>query len=340
MRILRSVWLAAAGGVALDCAEAEVPPVPPPPASDEAGTPEGAAPVEPAPTDRMLAVVGDARRTAPGVAGWSCVPAAPPGDLEALGDGTGPVPWLAALDQLYRRVVDVWAPVALPAAGHPYAVWGASPEDVWAVGRDGRAWHWVDGHWREVDTRTDRALHAVWGATAHDAWAAGEAGTLLRFDGEDWLPVVAPTERTLRAVHGSGPADVWAVGDGGTLLHWDGVRWTAHDSGTPRGLRGVWCAAPDDAWAVGAEGTILHWDGRDWSAVESGTSAGLAAVAGRSPDEVWAVGGEGTILRWDGVRWTEEPSACPTTRSFFDVAVSDSGDVWAVGSCRLLRREP
>ncbi|MBN1770204.1 MAG: hypothetical protein JXB32_02990 [Deltaproteobacteria bacterium] len=334
MKVLRSVWLAAAGGVAFDCAEAEVPPTPSPVPGDEA-----AAAVEPIPADPPLPLAADFTRTPPAGTGWSLVPAVPPGDLEVLGDGTGPVPWLASLDELYRRVVDVWAPVALPDAGHPYAVWGASPEDVWAVGRDGRAWHWADGRWHESDTRTDRALHAVWGGTAREVWAAGDGGTLLRFDGEDWFRVLAPTDRTLRVVHGTAPDDVWAAGDGGTLLHWNGCRWTAFDSGTDRGLRGLWCAARDDAWAVGAEGTILHWDGHGWSAVESGTTASLAAVAGRGSCEAWAVGAEGTILRWDGARWAEEPSPCPPTRSFFDVSVSESGDVWAVGSCRLLRRE-
>ena len=89
---------------------------------------------------------------------------------------------------------------------------------------------------------------------------------------------------------------------------------------------------------MGAEGTILHWDGERWARVECPTSAGLAAVDGRASDDVWAVGAEGTILHWDGEEWTEEANPCPPVRSLFDVEVGPEGDVWAVGSCRLLRR--
>jgi hypothetical protein len=59
------------------------------------------------------------------------------------------------------------------------------------------------------------AAQSVWGATPDDVWAVGELGTIDHWDGTRWTQILAgpfPYYPTLNKVHGSSADDVWAVG--------------------------------------------------------------------------------------------------------------------------------
>ncbi|HEU4395799.1 MAG TPA: hypothetical protein VFS92_09555 [Planctomycetota bacterium] len=91
-------------------------------------------------------------------------------------------------------------------------------------------------------TGVDTVLYGIWGASADEIWAVGGDPTsegptpaLLRWDGDSWSPSPVPEAaagRILYKVWGSAANDVWAVGQGGLLLHWDGAEWTQVPSGT------------------------------------------------------------------------------------------------------------
>jgi hypothetical protein len=77
------------------------------------------------------------------------------------------------------------------------------------------------------------AARSVWGAAPDDVWAVGELGTIDHWDGARWTQVLAgtfPYYPSLAKVHGSSADDVWAVGvsgDGknsGVVLHRAGAR--------------------------------------------------------------------------------------------------------------------
>ena len=83
------------------------------------------------------------------------------------------------------------------------ALWGASDDDVWAVGSGGTVLHWNGSTWRsfqadtrDVETRAD--LRYIWGTAANDIWVSG---------GDH--PVSGPSAPDGQAV----------------VLHWDGIRW-------------------------------------------------------------------------------------------------------------------
>lgn len=122
--------------------------------------------------------------------------------------------------------------------------------------------------WTEVDSQSAKDLNAVWGAGPNDVWAVGNGGTIRHWTGatpKRWQIVDAPTAHDLNAVWGTGPNDVWVVGDHGTVLHFDGTRWTQPVAAFPAGLephlRGVWASAPDDVWIVG-DSIVLHSTGK------------------------------------------------------------------------------
>ncbi|PYP70675.1 MAG: hypothetical protein DMD36_05960, partial [Gemmatimonadetes bacterium] len=90
---------------------------------------------------------------------------------------------------------------------------------------------------RQVGTGT---YWAVWGATGNDVFAVGDDGSIWHYDGTSWTAQPSGTTQVLYGVWGSGRKDVFAVGTGGTILHYDGTSWTVQPSGTPQVLYGVW----------------------------------------------------------------------------------------------------
>jgi hypothetical protein len=90
-----------------------------------------------------------------------------------------------------------------------------------------------------------------------------------------------------------------------------------------------------DAWAVGIDtdystGVITHWNGTRWSLYASPPNP-LAGVAARSATDVWAVG-ETLAMHWNGRSWTRVATpALKSGPSLRAVAVTSSGDAWAVG---------
>jgi len=219
------------------------------------------------------------------------------------------------------------------------AVWGAAPDDLWAVGYEAEAYANVPRHgvirrfdgraWHPFELPNSPVLHAVWGTRADDVWVAGEHGMLAHWDGQALRTVDAGTSAELFALAGSGANDVWVAGAKGTVLSWDGRAWTSHASGTAATLRGLWAdPAGDDVWAVGDKGAMVRRHGGAWAAVASGTSWDLHGLWGAHAGDVWAVGQMGTALHFDGKAWSSVYSDTPE-----DIhAVSGSGpdDIWAV----------
>lgn len=104
-----------------------------------------------------------------------------------------------------------------------YGVWGASPDDVWAVGgfagRAGFIWHWDGTRWTEATLPEDLprdgveipGLFKVWGRSSDDVWAVGGLGTVLHWDGQSWRNVPSGTRAPLFTVAGDAE-EIVAVG--------------------------------------------------------------------------------------------------------------------------------
>jgi hypothetical protein len=91
-----------------------------------------------------------------------------------------------------------WRPRGLDQEVAVRALWGATDDDVWAVGPKGTVIHWNGSAWRAVTVDTRADLTYLWGAAANDIWASGGPH-----------PVNAHSAQ-------AGPA---------VMLHWDGTRW-------------------------------------------------------------------------------------------------------------------
>jgi len=134
-----------------------------------------------------------------------------------------------------------------------YSVWGASPDDVWAVGPGGtqydRLLHYDGTQW---STYTNEIIwcdgRTLFGFSADDIWMGGNAGWrdrgagIWHYDGNKWEKyyVYNPDEDywdiDIADIWGNDPNDVYACGmigfyDGtnsscyGFILHYDGAEW-------------------------------------------------------------------------------------------------------------------
>ncbi len=183
-----------------------------------------------------------------------------------------------------------------------------------------------------VGRATSADLAAIWGATSNDLWAVGKKGTILH-GGEvaGWAAVQAPTSANLTAVWGASAADVWAVGDAGTAIHWNGTRWTAWPTGTASDLSAISGSGADNVWAISggqSPGVAIRFDGVSWSVVRSAPGDSYYDVAVIAPDDVWITGGGG-FLHWNGSAFQSVPSPGPSDATPTGILANARDDIWA-----------
>jgi hypothetical protein len=226
----------------------------------------------------------------------------------------------------------VWNLVPMPDLGRHsllYAVAGASPKDVWAVGSSvGKAvtLHWNGSAWSIVRVPVPRAsrsaLYAIDARAPNDVWAVGSRSRtgprasiplVEHWNGRRWRVVRLPAKRLpnanglFGAVHARSPRDVWAVGfaqvgvNAHTLTgHWNGRAWSFGSTPNRRyednDLWAVAAVRGGEVWAGGAWANsqilIQHRRGGRWrtSRLEGVKAGWLTDIELLSRRDGWAVG--------------------------------------------------
>ncbi len=138
------------------------------------------------------------------------------------------------------------------------------------------------------------SIVAVWGAAPNDVWAIGLGGTytdrLLHYDGKKWTTynkeIILCTGETL---FGFSADDVWMGGGAGWegrgagIWHYDGNKWSKNfiynvDSAWGVQVTDIWGSNPDDIYACGTigysqgtqdswRGFVLHFNGAEWKEI-------------------------------------------------------------------------
>lgn len=216
-------------------------------------------------------------------------------------DPNGAVAW--------HRDASGWAPVDLGVEAPLLNwVFGFGSNDVFVVGAAGTVLHWDGAAWARQDTPTDQDLWGVWGASPDDLWAVGGRGraegdaVILRYDGSAWAEVEAPALERPRVwaffkVWGSSASDVWIVGQRGAVLRWNGSDLSEQPVAVSEDLISVWGTGPDRVAMVGGRnnGVIVTWDGSSFRNQNLAPLPGLNGVFLRTDDTVHVCGVEGTI---------------------------------------------
>lgn len=195
----------------------------------------------------------------------------------------------------------------------------------------------------DLSIGVDVTLYGLWGASTDEVWAVGgnvdgsqPRTALYRHDGEQWTSVEQPPEannRTLFKVWGSAANDVWACGQAGLLLHYDGQSWTAVTSGTFESLFTIHGAPATVAVGGSVQPSLVEKTPQGFAeaALPQGVNT-LRGVFVPQTGQPWACGLGATVLRRTTGGWTRLggiPSA--SARDFHAVTIDDSGGVWLVG---------
>jgi hypothetical protein len=236
-----------------------------------------------------------------------------------------------------------WARHDTGASGDLWWVHGFAGGPVFMGGSDGLILRYEGGAFSEMTTPSDAGtVFGIWGASPDDLWAVGGAGQtptggfVWRYDGQSWRDEpTAPSDlaatATVFKVWGRDASDVWMVGTGGLALHYDGTSTEATTSGTTRTL----FTAHGDAEAVFAvggfsTGTILEHAGGAWKDVtppDAPQMTGVCSGAGKT----YAAGVYGAVMRRDAEGWVLEDTQLALGDDFHGTFIDPDGGVWAVG---------
>ncbi len=194
-------------------------------------------------------------------------------------------------------------------------VFGASANNVRAVGAGGKMAYQSTPSWKTSIGVTPKDLQGVWLAPGGETVAVGDGATVVRYfhDGAKWKwdsrAAVHPSNCRLNAVWGSGPGDVYAVGDKGCVLRLDPKtnKWHQPNGSAHVGLEwnGIWGSGPSDIYVVGynssdaLKGQILRFDGKSWKLYTHATgdpTVRLTAVWGDGKGRVFIVGDYQVII--------------------------------------------
>lgn len=220
-----------------------------------------------------------------------------------------------------------------PGTGTVFGIWGATPNDVWAVGGDseaigGFAWRlegeaWVDEPALPADIPANAAIWKVFGTSPSDAWFVGSMGVSLHWDGSSFTPGDTGVGASLFTVHAANGiyTAVGGTASGFIVEYRDGVWTNVTPDPPPQGLAGVALGEDGFGIAVGQFGSVYARSAADgWREVNLPFNLG-ASLHGSWIDEqggVWVVGGQvfspplndGVLLHWgasipsDGVDFT------------------------------------
>jgi len=235
---------------------------------------------------------------------------------------------LIGTDDLATYEGAAWAPAALPTAETIDAVWGAGPDDVFAVGRNGTILHHDGLRWTVQSSPTTVDLHAVWGTAPDDVYASGDAFTLLHYDGASWSTLragaIGGTSGDFTGLYALAPGDVLASGPTG-IYRYDGSLAQV----STNAASSVWGTDATHVWAAGSG--ISAFDGVSWAATS--ITDPVVALSGTSATDVYAVGP--TSYHFDGSTWSPAPFGDgPLT----DVCASPDLGVFVAGPQGTLRR--
>ena len=231
---------------------------------------------------------------------------------------------------------------ATPTSQFMWWTFGFTKTDAWAVGQGGLAMHYDGTMWTQTPTNFTGTLSGIWGAAPNDIWAVGGSPdappvpTILHWNGSQWSSAQSGTTETgtLFKVWGADATHVYAVGDRGIVLSWDGNMWTQAARATNGQLVTDCGTAANDVWAVGGNmnAAVLHFDGSQWMPLsDTGLFPPLLGCTVAADGTLVVVGRQGFIA-WrarGGTVWnTIDPM--PTVDCLHNVAPY-SGGLIAVG---------
>ncbi len=230
--------------------------------------------------------------------------------------------------------------------------YGFGPNQVFFAAQSGVILRADGAQITQMTTPTTEDLWGVWGAAPNDLWAVGGRGqgagqaTLLHYDGVAWTQVALPPLQRANVfaffkVWGTSANNVYVVGQRGVVLHYDGQQWTELLVGATGDLVALWGTGPDRIAMVGGRGNgqIVTYDGVSFRQQSLSPLPGLSGVWMGRPDRIHVGGEDGLVARvdFDSLTVVEEPV---DTRLSLHALFGDGARLWAVGGSLLSLQPP
>ncbi|MCA9717835.1 MAG: hypothetical protein KC468_24400 [Myxococcales bacterium] len=237
-----------------------------------------------------------------------------------------------------------WERVATgEAQGSLWWVFGFEGGPLYMGGDGGVILRYEGGAFTRMTTPGVATVFGIWGASPDDVWAVGGAsdstgGFAWRLSGDAWvdeptLPVEIPSAAAIWKLYGTARDDAWLVGSNGVALHWDGAALTPGDTGVGSSLFTV--HERDGRYAaVGglASGIIVENDGAGWqNMTPEPAPMGLTGVTLGADGAGVAVGTYGVVLTRTPEGWAEEDLGFSVGQNLHGSWIDDEGGVWLVG---------
>jgi hypothetical protein len=206
-------------------------------------------------------------------------------------------------------------------------------------GSGGTILRYRDGTFEKMTTPRDAGtIFGMWGATPDDLWAVGFGGSgggiVWRYDGISWTEVALPADvpANVFKVHGQASDNVWIAGGSGTTLHWNGTALERVPAETTAPLFSIVTTADDTiaVGGIGGEGQLLENDGTGWTTVGSPQIPVAWRGAAAMGDVVYAVAENGVVARRDAAGWALKEQTL-TQLNFHSAWVDPDGGLWGVG---------
>jgi hypothetical protein len=226
-----------------------------------------------------------------------------------------------------QRNVDLWW------------VTGFANGPVFMSGSNGTILRYQNGAFEKLATPGSLTVFGMWGASPNDVWAvggnSGGGGFAWRFDGNAWtvfpgVPADIMSQGTCFKVNGHGADNVWISGSNGATLHWNGSALDRIDIPAEVPLFSVAGNAVRFVTVGGmSDGVLYENEGSGWHSALPGGGSRLAGVA-TSDDQYVTVGEVGTILRRGSTSWATDKRVTDQNlhAAWIDPA---GGGMWAVG---------
>lgn len=253
-----------------------------------------------------------------------------------------------------------------PITANLFAVHGAGPNDVWAVGGSGAVLHYTGCAWEQHTPFTSAGINSVYAAPGpgggpSNAVYALTDSSIYKWDGSAWTKEQTPSlpaGAALRAIHGAGANDVWAVAafagnPSCIILHRNASAWELDVGCFSTALNSIRTYTLSSVYAISATGAIVGggesaqpktgtWSVGTWrsspSSMAPGQSGDVASVWGTSLTDYWAGGEYGALQHYTQGGWTLDtafqsffPSGTGTSKYFvYRMHGVAANDFWAV----------
>ncbi|MBL1215673.1 MAG: hypothetical protein HND52_20065, partial [Ignavibacteriae bacterium] len=155
-------------------------------------------------------------------------------------------------------------------------------------------------------------LRAVWGSSPEDVWAVGDKGTTIHWDGVEWTKIIGGTPYNQSDIWGINSHSIFTVvfslSNNSQLIHYDGNVWNNLMEILPAGNRNfssIWMDKSNQGYLVG--NTTIQITDNSYNTININQYGFSTKVRGNGVNDVFIISQRGRIYHFNGKTWIYYP---------------------------------